>query len=453
MHLVPIYLAVPMPSDIGHSLVAALTGLGYQTRPLDATAADQPQGIAIVSLTPQAGDPFRLRQVGARWRGPKLGIIDRETADWDPALAEQCLDLCFWPWTTAELGYRLERLSARCPRSTTAPAPCDALLRLSFIGRSPAFLLAVERIRKFAGCDAPVLIQGETGTGKELAARALHYLGPRRGNPFVPVNCGALPAGLIENELFGHRRGAYTDARADQRGLVDQAQGGTLFLDEVDALAPDAQSALLRFLQTREYRPLGNAQTRSADVRIVAASNRPLRRLISEALFRSDLFYRLNIMPLTMPALRNRRDDIPLLAEHFLASYRKQYSAPDKHLTSESLRRLVEHPWAGNVRELENVLHQAFLMSDGDAIRVEPELHPDLHAEDVPVADTPPPADLDFSAAKAQVVEGFERDYLRRLLAQTKGNITHAARLAGKERRAFGKLLKRHGIDRLLYQG
>jgi DNA-binding NtrC family response regulator len=454
MRPVPIYLWSSLPARLAPELETLLGGLGYPVRPLhrDADAAD---GVVVVVLEGGADEAGPQPTTRRRWSGPGLGIVPQGCARWDSALAEHCADLLFWPAPVEEIAYRVERLSARLLRSAPRAAPCDELLQMSFIGRSPAFLLAVERIRRFAACDAPVLIQGETGTGKELAARALHYLSPRRGNPFVPVNCGALPAGLIENELFGHRRGAYTDARADQRGLVEQAQGGTLFLDEVDALSPSAQAVLLRFLQTREFRPLGDARTRQVDLRIVAACNRPLRRLIAEDAFRSDLYYRLNIMPLTMPALRERPGDIPLLAEHFLAGYREQYRAPGKHLTPEAHQRLLAHAWPGNVRELENFLHRSFLLSDDDVVRLGAELGHEADAEP-PVAagpGAPPPTDLDFSAAKAQVIEGFEREYLRRLLAETNGNITHAAQRAGKERRAFGKMLKRHGIDRLAYQG
>src|SRR5688500_7573696 len=206
-------------------------------------------------------------------------------------------------------------LQAYCPRRGIRP----------MIGRSIAFRIADALIMKMSAFDAPVLIEGETGTGKELAARAIHYRGARRGKPFVPVNCGALPDALIENELFGHRRGAFTDARDDKPGVVELARGGTLFLDEIDALTPKGQVTLLRFLQDQQFRPLGGRREEQADVRIIAAANRSLERQVAAEAFRQDLFYRLNLLHLTLPPLRERQGDIALLAEHFVRAAATRY--------------------------------------------------------------------------------------------------------------------------------
>jgi DNA-binding NtrC family response regulator len=233
------------------------------------------------------------------------------------------------------------------------------------IGESTVFQTLLAAINKIAGYDATVLITGETGSGKELAARAIHYQGKRGNKPFIPVNCGALPDHLIENELFGHSRGAYTDARENQSGLIAQAEGGTLFLDEVDALSPKAQVSLLRFLQDGKYRPLGGSRLESADVRILAASNISLQELVDQERFRADLHYRLNVMELAVPPLRTRGDDVVLLARHFIAEAACRYNMTRMELHPDTLPWLASQPWPGNVRELQNRIQREFLMCDG----------------------------------------------------------------------------------------
>jgi DNA-binding NtrC family response regulator len=303
------------------------------------------------------------------------------------------------------------------------------------VGQSPAFLRCVKLIRRIAGSDATVLIQGETGTGKELAARAIHYLGLRRAAAFIPVNCGALPESLVEAELFGHARGAFTDARETRVGVIAQAENGTLFLDEIDALGVHAQRALLRFLQEREYRPIGGALVRGANVRIVASANVNLAAAAANGAFRQDLLFRLNVLPLTMPPLRERGEDVILLAQSFLRRFSRQYACGPMTLDSASVAFLTQHQWPGNVRELENLIHRHVLLTDGDVIRL----------CDVPHAETPDPT---FREAKALAIAQFEKRYLAVLLARTNGNISLAARLAGKERSRLGKMVKKHGLDR-----
>jgi len=309
----------------------------------------------------------------------------------------------------------------------------------NLIGRSAAFTEAVNLIQRVAQTDAPVLIEGETGTGKELAARAIHYGGDRRDRPFVPVNCGAIPENLIENEFFGHKRGAFTDARADWVGLLRLAHGGTLFLDEVDALPPKAQVALLRFLQDQKFRALGSTVEQTSDVRIVAASNRNLTHLADQGFFRIDLLFRLKVLLLELPPLRERHGDIPLLAKHFLAGCSARYNLPRKRLDASSLPMLEGYAWPGNVRELENVVHRGFLLTDGELVKV---MDPALRrAEDEAVATD------SYRAAKAEALRSFNCRFLTGLMARTGGNVSAAAAQAGKERRALGKLLKKYGID------
>src|SRR5262245_6688958 len=315
------------------------------------------------------------------------------------------------------------------------------------IGESRAFLDVVRLIEKVARFDAPVLIEGETGTGKELAARAIHYSGPRRDCPFIPVNCGAIPDALVENELFGHRRGAYTDAKWEQRGIIAHAQHGTLFLDEIDALTPKSQVTLLRFLQDQQYRQLGGSEVQSADVRIVAASNVNLRELTTQGTFRLDLLFRLNIMRITMPPLRDRHGDVALLSAHFLRACATRFGAGDKRLHADSLARLATYRWPGNVRELENLICREYLLCDDDVIRIEAPGDAHVRGElDRPTGNF---SRLTFKQAKDLAIAQFEKRYLAEVLSASRGNVTKAASMVGKERRAFGRLLKKHDIDKL----
>ncbi len=305
------------------------------------------------------------------------------------------------------------------------------------IGESTAFLDKVRCVPRFARCDATVLISGESGTGKELFARAIHYLSPRADRPFIPVNCGALPENLVESEIFGHKRGAFTGAASDQAGLIREAEGGTLFLDEIDTLTPPAQVKLLRFLQDGEYHPVGSQQILRANIRVVAAGNADFSQIVREGKFREDLFYRLNVLALTLPALRERRGDILLLARDFIEKHAAFSEARSKNLSLAALNRLLSHSWPGNVRELQNVLTRAIVLSDHDSI--EPS---DL---DLP-EDGPAPEEQSFRAMKSRAVQRFEHDFLATILRVHKGNITHAASAVKKNRRAFWELLRKHGL-------
>jgi DNA-binding NtrC family response regulator len=310
------------------------------------------------------------------------------------------------------------------------------------IGNSPAFQAVRENLKRFARYDAPVLIEGETGTGKELAARAIHYESARCDGPFVPVNCGALPEFLIENELFGHRRGAFTDARTDAPGLVELADSGTLFLDEVDALTPKAQVALLRFLQDQQYRPVGGGREKRADVRVITASNRELAPLCERGEFRLDLLFRLKLFHLRLPTLHERRGDARLLAQHFVETAAKHYGKARCALSAQTLEWFERYRWPGNVRELENLVYREFLLCDTETIHI------------------PPPAGLDplqaapddglpcYRDAKAQAIAAFEVAYLDRVMRHAEGNVSAAARLIGTERRHLGRLLKKYNIVR-----
>lgn len=327
---------------------------------------------------------------------------------------------------------------------------------MGLIGESEVFREMLAAIGKIAGYDATVLITGETGSGKELAARAIHYQGKRGDKPFIPVNCGALPDHLIENELFGHNRGAYTDARENQTGLIAQAEGGTLFLDEIDALSPKAQVSLLRFLQDGKYRQLGGSRLEFADVRILAASNANLQELVDLDRFRADLHYRLNVMELAVPPLRARGDDAVLLARHFIAEAACRYNMTRLDLHPDTLPWLVSQPWLGNVRELQNRIQREFLMCDGPNILIRqpvPESERRTKKDRRQSCASALPNPLNFNEAKQLTLQSFERNHLLQLMRESAGNVSQAARLAGKERRALGKLLKKYCIEPDCFRG
>jgi DNA-binding NtrC family response regulator len=311
--------------------------------------------------------------------------------------------------------------------------------RLNLIGDSPQFQETLRLIVRYSTCDAAVLIQGEPGTGKELAARAIHYLGPRRDAPFIPVNCGAIPDSLIESEFFGHARGAFTDAKESRVGVIEQAHGGTLYLDELEALTPRAQVVLLRFLQDHVYRPVGSSIGRTANIRIVGSSNVDLQSLAERGEYRSDLLFRLSVLTIDLPPLRERAGDPAILAARFLTRFSAQYRTEPRPLSAASQVYLDTHRWPGNVRELENLVHRACVLSEGAEIAF-----PGVTADHVTSADSSP---LSFNKAKAAAIAQFERTYLSELLRRTGGNISKAARLCGKERSRLGKLVKKHGLQ------
>jgi len=325
------------------------------------------------------------------------------------------------------------------------------------IGDAPAFRAAIARIPAIARADATVLLGGETGTGKELVARAIHYLSERRHGSFTAVNCGALPDTLLEDEFFGHERGAFTDAKAARGGLLRQAHGGTLFLDEVDSLSPRAQVSLLRVLQDRSYRALGSSEEQHVDVRIIAASNVDLFDLVIDKAMRADLFYRLSVLTLHLPPLRERLDDVLPLTHHFLLRLQRT-DRPPLRLSAEAKDALLGHDWPGNVRELENAVLRAVSLCDGDAIgaadlglRTRARRTVDASAEALPSTppSSPPMIDLtrSFIELKRETVARFEREYLTHLLDACGGNVSRAARRARKDRRDFRRLLRKHALD------
>jgi DNA-binding NtrC family response regulator len=325
----------------------------------------------------------------------------------------------------------------------------ETLSVAQLVGRAPSFVTALAHLVPVARSGSTALISGETGTGKELAARALHYLSDRASHPFIAVNCGALTETLLEDELFGHEKGAFTGANSSRPGLVSAAEHGTVFLDEVDGLSPRGQVALLRLLQEKTYRALGSAVERRADVRVLAATNASLESEVNGGRFRQDLYYRLCVFRIHLPPLRQRRDDVLLLAEHFLRKHVRPTGEMPRFADS-AKQALLSYGWPGNVRELENAVVRAIHLSVDGVIE-----DADLG---LPEAEAPVGAFPDvleefeelgpLKVMKKIAIEKFERSYLTRLMARHAGNISKAARAAGKERRELGKLLKKYNILR-----
>jgi DNA-binding NtrC family response regulator len=314
----------------------------------------------------------------------------------------------------------------------------------NLVGSSPAMQRVYQTIQMIAKTDVTVLITGESGTGKDLAARAIHAFSHRKDQPYVTVNCPTLPENILESELFGYKKGAFTDASSDKIGLFEEARGGTIYLDEIGDIASPIQTKLLRVLQEKEIKPLGQTKSIKVDVRVIASTNRDLREKIRQQEFREDLFYRLNVLTVHMPPLRERREDIPLLAEHFLKHYCEEFGKPPKSLSSELMDLLLRRNWEGNVRELENIINRAILLSTEDVIKPHEigwtaEL-PDSCAVGSEIHGMP------YKEAKGEVLRHFHAQYLGELLRRNNGNVTHSARECGLERQALQQILRRYGL-------
>jgi two-component system response regulator HupR/HoxA len=309
------------------------------------------------------------------------------------------------------------------------------------LGASPAMQRVFDVMEKVSQTDATVLLTGETGTGKDLVARAIHYAGPRKERSFVAQNCGALPDTLLESELFGHKRGAFTGAHADKKGLFEIADGGTIFLDEVGETEPGMQVRLLRVLQDGEIRPLGSSETRRVDVRIIAATNKDLKKQVQEGRFREDLYYRLHVVEIELPPLRARREDIPLLAHHFLDKANARMARALGGFTNAAVDRLTAHAWSGNVRELENEIQRAVALANEDAETVSAEMlseHLRGDAPAAPGATVAPPSERELNRA----VDALKRAMIDEALRQT-GSKTKAAERLGIPRQSLQKMMKR----------
>jgi two-component system response regulator HydG len=316
----------------------------------------------------------------------------------------------------------------------------------NIIGRNPRMQEVFQTIRTVADTDATVLIHGESGTGKELIARAIHYNSGRKDKPFVVVSCSALPETLLESELFGHEKGAFTGAIRRRVGRFEMAEGGTVFLDEIGEMSVPVQLKLLRVLQEREIERVGGNQTIKVDVRVIAATHRDLQQAMREHQFRQDLFYRLNVVPLKLPSLRERLDDVPLLAAHFLKKYAEKNQRPVKGFSADALEALGGYSYPGNVRELENMIERAVIMEKDDTIQRSAlgQAATGRQVLSETMGDDPGP----FRQVKTRIVEQFEREYLSRLLTLYKGNLSRSSRHAGMNIKNFHEKMAKYGIKK-----
>ena len=310
----------------------------------------------------------------------------------------------------------------------------------NLIGSGPPMRRVFEMIQKVAETDLTVLIRGASGTGKELVAQALHQHSPRKGQPFVAVNCAAISRELVESELFGHEKGAFTGADARRAGRFEAADGGTVFLDEIGDMAPETQAKVLRVLQERSLERVGGTQPIEVDVRVVAATHRDLEAEVKKGRFREDLYYRLKVVDLDLPPLQERPEDLPALAQRFLEQVAERLGREKKQLSDQALARLIRHPWPGNVRELRNVIEQAAVLAPGEAIE---EADLNLSGEmDGGGVQLPHHPDVPFSDAKKRVVEDFERSFLLRALRDNEGNISRTAEAIGMVRQSLQQKIR-----------
>ena len=446
------------PSDLGHILRTLLRSVmppevDICVKPMDALASREYNFSELLShfrpdlifaiLDVNFLTCARELCIAASKRSPPSAVIfvveEGEPAQMFGLLRLGAVDFVTPPLKSLDILPRLWRLLEQTGRQATAGGPqCEPCGLSHIVGKNSAFLVQLNRITLAAHCDSGVLIRGETGTGKELFACSIHQLSARALKPFVAINCGAIPSELAENELFGHERGAFTGANVAHPGMIQEAEGGTLFLDEIGSLHPSVQAKLLRFLQDKEYRPLGAAKARKANVRIIGATNLRLETAMLEGTFRKDLYYRLSVIPFILPSLTERYDDVALLARHFLAKHANALGKPVADFSPETLRKLQRYHWPGNVRELEHVIERAVVFCTGAVL-----LPDDLC---LPGMDSSIEA-RSFSEAKAMHIAVFEKAFITELLGVCRGNITHAARLARKSRRAFFQLIRKHQIE------
>ncbi|WP_319521573.1 sigma-54 dependent transcriptional regulator [uncultured Desulfosarcina sp.] len=314
------------------------------------------------------------------------------------------------------------------------------------VGKSPEMQRVYETIRTVAQNDLTVLITGESGTGKDLAARAVHALSNRSKRPFIAVNCPTVPEHILESELFGYKKGAFTHATSDKKGLFQEAHTGTIFLDEIGDITPTIQTKLLRVLQEKEIKPLGDARPIQVDVRIIASTNQPLAEKIKSGDYREDFFYRLNVLPIRLPPLRERVEDIPLIANHLLEKHCRKLDKPSKRFSPALMDAFATRRWEGNVREMENLIIQGILFSQSDEITLE-DVRIDRKSATAPGADIAANLEQPYKQAKENNLMAFNSAYIGHVLSQSKGNVTQAAKACGLERQALQQIMRRYGIS------
>ncbi|WP_224243976.1 sigma-54-dependent transcriptional regulator [Hyalangium gracile] len=445
--------------SIRHVLTLVLTEHGYEVR----AVADGEEAVRELSARsydvllcdvrmPKRDGLSVLRQAKAEHPGLTVLVMSAYGSQEQAleAVGSGAYDYVQKPFKPEEIVFVLrkaeerERLLRENRRLRTAAAPPPERI----LGDSEGLKAVLRQVDRLAPVNTTVLITGESGTGKELIARALHERSPRASHPFVAVNCGAIPAGLIESELFGHAKGAFTDARTAKQGLFSEADSGTLFLDEVGELPLPAQVKLLRVLQEGEIRPVGESRAERVDVRVIAATLRDLGKLVEKGEFREDLYYRLNVVNLRMPPLRERREDVPLLARAFIHRFNRQLNRepPVEGLSPEAEALLGAYGWPGNVRELENAMERAVLLADGPHI-LPSNLPERLWTAPQPAAGSPAVQQAGSDLSLKRAMRELEETYIRAALRRTRGNRTRAAEVLDISHRALLYKIKEYGID------
>jgi len=453
-------LVIDDDESVRDSIVVNLELAGYAVRPMS-------DGVSALELL--ATEPYTI--VLCDLRMPKISGLEfiRRCKEVSPdtavvlmtgfgntevaieALRAGAYDYMSKPFEPEELVLTLRKIEEREKlRAENAALRSVITQKYNFsniIAESAGMQQIFETVKRLANFSTTVLITGESGTGKELLAKAIHHNSPRRGKPFVAINCGAIPESLIESELFGHKKGSFTDATRDKKGLFEEADGGTIFLDEIGELPTHLQVKLLRTLQEQEIRRVGDEEPVSIDVRVIAATLRDLEEDVDRGRFRDDLFYRLNVVSIHIPPLRERVEDIPVLVEHFMAKHNKRLGLAIKRIEPEAMRCLVNAPWRGNVRELENCVERALVMTDTEAIDLE-SLTPQVrNAGEVLRSAEVTPAIEDDNLSIKQRTRSLEIALITRALKQTKGNRTHAAKILEISHRALLYKLKEYELS------
>ncbi len=426
--------------DLGEVSWAPRDGATAELRA--AIASGQPYDIVLLEAEP-APTVHQVRELVTQGGGVRV-VLAAAPPD-GASLAARCgaADVVARPFTAAELAFRIGRGAPPADRGDKRRSRKSDVV----IGTGPWIKDLYDRIAMVAATDVTVAIFGESGTGKELVARTIHNSSPRHDAPFVVVNCAAIPEALLEDVLFGHVRGAFTDATRDRDGLLAAADTGTLFLDEIGELPLPLQAKLLRVLQSQEFRRIGDDQDRRVDVRIITATNRDLDQLVARGSFRQDLYYRINVFPMHLPPLRERPEDVGLLVRHFINKYRDRLGKTCDGISPAALARFLSYDFPGNVRELENKVHQAMVMASGRLIDDGDVALPAGRAGRGRVDLSRP-----FRELKQEAIDAFEVQYLTELLREHQGNLAQAARAAGMDRKNLWALAVRHGLDRTRFK-
>ncbi len=424
----------------GYTVATAVDGKGAR----DAVRADR-WAVVLLDLKMPGMDGLQVLEEARRLRPEATYVLMTAYATVDTAVAAMKLgayDYLVKPFDPDELSALLQRIVSQQVLLQENEALRRALKREygfhDLVSKSPAMQRVFDLARVAARSASTILVLGESGSGKEVLARAIHAESPRAGGPFVAISCAALTETLLESELFGHEKGAFTGAASRRKGKFELASGGTLFLDEVGDVSPKLQLDLLRVLEDRRFQRVGGTETIEADVRVVAATNRDLGKAVADGSFREDLFYRLNVIPITLPPLRERPEDVPLLVQHFLDRLSKELQRRLDGVAPDAMAALVAHPWPGNVRELRNVLERGAVVATGPVIQLS-----DLGLP-------PPPADVRPAASRGepQSLEDVEKQHISEVLLWSRGNVTQAARILGIDRMTLYNKIKRYGLRR-----